>query len=411
MKAYKGTFTANTATGNQTVNGIVDESAAAFTPKAVILWTSYVTADVTFADGFAFGTGMTDGTTSGAASAVASDNVAAQRCTSTITTTMAVMNTAAATTAVRSGAFVSFGSGEFVIDWTVQDGVAAIYHYIALGGDDLDVAVVSSVVQQVRTAVTSAFPLVGHIDIAGAVLTSDMLLGTAFVAIQPSGAFGQGLSNVYIDDNNNPSDCTRFQRADQSALYMTSTNTISAVGAEDPLGMLVSATTAANALTRKALMIGGVYMAGGSLLQPAAPGTQAVTGLGFSPKCVMFFSIGNVALAATTSATDAKLCVGGADRTRQGMALALSTNGVTPSVCVKYSDSSANVIAAGTANATAGSSTIEALADLQSIDADGFTLDWTVADATAREVLWVALGDAPAPASGETAYPFVGAIA
>jgi hypothetical protein len=49
--------------------------------------------------------------------------------------------------------------------------------------------------------------------------------------------------------------------------------------------------------------------------------------------------------------------------------------------------------------ATGSSSTTEAQASLASLDADGFTLNWGTADATQREVLALAFGDAPADSS------------
>jgi hypothetical protein len=45
-------------------------------------------------------------------------------------------------------------------------------------------------------------------------------------------------------------------------------------------------------------------------------------------------------------------------------------------------------------------STTDAEADLNSFDADGFTLNWSTADATAREFIYLAFGsDAGAPAA------------
>jgi hypothetical protein len=394
MKAYKGTFVANTATGNQTISGIVDESAAAFTPKAVLLWSSYATADVTFQDGFNFAFGMTDGTTSGSGSLVAQDNVATQRCGSRVDTVMACMNTATATTAVRSGAFVSFGSGQFVINWTVQDGVAAIWHYLALGGDDLDAAVVSQALIMARTAVTASFDVAANIQFSTQSGTANSTAQGALVATRESGAFNQGMWWFFLDDNISPANSLRFQRADQSVVIGNNNGSIDAVGAQDPLGMAYDVTNTNGNLTRKGLMVGGVLAAGGSGLQPAATGTQAVSGLGFSPKCVLIFSIGNVAIANKTSANDTKLSFGAADRTRQGFGYNANVDGQNPSVAVNYSDDGA-IIAAVTPNATAASSTIDAQAAIQSVDADGFTLNWTAADATAREYVWLALGDDP----------------
>jgi hypothetical protein len=48
-------------------------------------------------------------------------------------------------------------------------------------------------------------------------------------------------------------------------------------------------------------------------------------------------------------------------------------------------------------------STVDAEADLNSFDADGYTLGWTTADATAREFVAVSMGSTvAAAASGET---------
>jgi hypothetical protein len=48
---------------------------------------------------------------------------------------------------------------------------------------------------------------------------------------------------------------------------------------------------------------------------------------------------------------------------------------------------------------TAGTPTTEAIADLVTLDSDGWTVNWTTADATAREILALAIGDAPAAGS------------
>jgi hypothetical protein len=148
-------------------------------------------------------------------------------------------------------------------------------------------------------------------------------------------------------------------------------------------------------------------MAAGSGLQPAATGTQAISGLGFSPKAVLLVSVGQTAQ--TTTQSEAKFSVGGCDRTRIGHAIAGSTNGVTPSVCVTNEDT-INLLTSFTPNATAASSSVEAQATLNSIDIDGFTLNWTTADATQREYIWLAFGDAAVVASGERSRTFVGAV-
>jgi hypothetical protein len=412
MFAYKGSFAANAATGNQTISGIVDENAASFTPKAVLIWSSYGTS-AAFADGWTFQIGITDGTTSLSTCTAASDNVAAQRAESLRASSFVRVINSAGTT-LRTGAFVSFGSGNFVINWTTAPATSEIFHYIAFGGTDLTPLVEDVVfdgTSSLSRAVASIASFAGIIGLTGFGAASVNATGTGigWYAPKTDGTFSQGCASISIKDNSNPSVCGRYQRTSQYKSIFTagSGTTIFAAAARDIFGDIFSAGGTSSNVFNPTLGFGGIAMAAGNGLQPTSTGTQAVTGLGFSPKCVLLVSVGGVASSAT--ATEAKISVGACDRTRIGHAIAGSTTAVTPSVCVTNEDTS-HIISCFTPNATAASSTVEAQASMSSIDADGFTLNWGTADATQREYVWVAFGDVAAATSGERSRTFVGIL-
>jgi hypothetical protein len=130
----------------------------------------------------------------------------------------------------------------------------------------------------------------------------------------------------------------------------------------------------------------GVLAKAGRLTQPTATGDQAITGLGFQPKLILFWMTGNTG---DGSMANAQLSVGAAtSSTNQwcfaGSAQDGSSTGLAP---VRHNSTTA---AAGAV--AVGSASVLAEAQLKSLDADGFTLTWTTADSTARQVTYLALG-------------------
>lgn len=127
-------------------------------------------------------------------------------------------------------------------------------------------------------------------------------------------------------------------------------------------------------------------LAVGSFAVNTSTGTQAVTGVGFTPKALVFFKSGS---ASTSGTWDSHI--------HQAVGF---TSGPTES----YSLSGASQDAVGTSNTGRriaakaltfidyDGATIIGEADLSSFDADGFTLDWTDAPTTADEVGFVAVG-------------------
>jgi len=137
------------------------------------------------------------------------------------------------------------------------------------------------------------------------------------------------------------------------------------------------------------LALAGVRVRVGSFTKAvaAAPAVQAVTGLGFKPNLVVLSSVQDVARASGTITNPARRGLGASDGTTAGCSAYSDEDGRNTSSV--HAIDKTNKLFMKMDNAT---QTIDAEADLASLDADGFTLRWTTNDAVATEVLYFALG-------------------
>jgi hypothetical protein len=149
-------------------------------------------------------------------------------------------------------------------------------------------------------------------------------------------------------------------------------------------------TTAASA-TLSYLALAGTFQSNiGVDTQKTSTGTKATTGIGFAPDLVFFGSAQRVADSAVTA--EAFQSVGAADGTAQNVAGRTDHDALGSSQGGK-TYSTAKVLRHITVGAGAGPTiTTVAEADVDSLDGNGFTLDWTTADATAREFFYLAIG-------------------
>ena len=402
MQAKVGAFTAPASTtGNQAVTGV------GFLPTALIVWTTYQTA-AGYTDAVYFGIGFTDGTTMHWQAAATDDNTSPNDTNRTREETSLVRIENLTSTNIRVGAFVSFDADGFTINWTTADAVAPIFHYIALDATvEIGRAVDATLPAAQSPALTIPPKAVLFLQTVG-----DGDEGNApnigWATIDADGApNGQGACAISIEDGQATQDVWRFQQSDRCSVILSSTtgalfNTlawmVTGLGTVSDSGAVPVAFLALSDVSAKA----------GALNQPTSTGTQAVSGLGFTPKVVILMSVGSV----TTSGaqTQARFSFGAGDGTTQGRSWIGSEDSVNPSQAAKGHSTSVILSAVATVNATGASNAADAECALDSLDVDGFTLDWTVADATAREVLWLALGDeAAAPPSGsETAVGYIG---
>lgn len=133
---------------------------------------------------------------------------------------------------------------------------------------------------------------------------------------------------------------------------------------------------------------GGEYAVGTSLA-PTSTGTQAISGLGFRPGGV-FFSWG-AAGALDTFNTGVYFGTGGADEGEQYSIVGGCRYGAPQQSARVDTGKAITFITAANGGGGAGRS-IDAQAAVDSLDADGFTLDWTTAGAGSRYFSWLAVG-------------------
>lgn len=399
MNFFKGTFTANTATGNQTISGI------GFTPKAIILWTSYQTA-TGFTDGYQFQIGMTDGTNQNSI-AMISDEGAPNDTDRARSETQLVLIRNVAGTNIRVATIVSFGSGQFVVNWSTADAVAAIFHFVAFGGSDLSAAVGNDDGSTANRFVGITFAAQAGF-FARSAASGDACNGPNFgwAAVAPAttgGAITQGCASAQVRDNQSTSLTGRSQSTTRCSTIFNSGSQSLAEQVQFTGFGPEPATAFVGGVTDHFLALGGVSAKVGSGLQPTSTGNQAITGLGFTPIGVMLLSVGNVT--ASGAQTEARFSLGGSDGTNQGWAWTGAVNNVNP-IRAAIGHSTTNVVTMSTPTATGSSTTTEAQASFTSFDPTGFTLNWGTADATQREYVWIAFGNAGTGTGVGSAYTF-----
>lgn len=120
-------------------------------------------------------------------------------------------------------------------------------------------------------------------------------------------------------------------------------------------------------------------------------GVQTVSGVGFTPKAGVIYSVGTTDEA---EADDAILSMGFAISSSSRVCMSLlSEDGLAVSNCEKQTDAS-NVLCFQAAASK------EALGDFDGFASGQFGVDWTTVDANARIISYLALGEVAAPAVG-----------
>lgn len=142
--------------------------------------------------------------------------------------------------------------------------------------------------------------------------------------------------------------------------------------------------------------------------QKTSTGTQAKTGVGFQPTALPLVVSANMvassSIVGTSAGTEANLLgftVGSYDGTTTGMTWIGEQDNNTASLSAQR-QSTALVLATATGTnvvATGSSTTFASTATVSSLNADGFTMNWATADATARQFWVLAVAGAAAAAA------------
>lgn len=396
---YVGSFTKTNTTGTQAITGV------GFTPKAIVFWTSGSNAasgtwDQHIYQGIGFTSGASDSySVSGASFDNAGTSSTARRIAAKAIT---LQLDDANSSNIQEADLSSFDADGFTLNWTTNGGIPALSStevmFLAIGGDDVSAKVVNwtSPTSTGNKAVTGVGfePTVVLHSLSGAETTvpsSAAGMVTSFGAMDGSG--NQWTNTVGSRDGLSTTDTARYQRTDKAIATLRYNGVGLPVWEEaeyvsmDSDGFTLNFTSAiAAAYEAFSLCLSGLDAKVGNFAKTTsgAPASQSVTGVGFEPGALL---LSNVEFPASTSVVQhAYWSLGAGDGTNERVA--------------EQNDQDAQ----STTNADSlwkndkithmgdASLTTVAEADLTSLDADGFTLNWTTNNASVYEILYLALG-------------------
>jgi len=393
FSTFVGSFTVPNATGNKATTGV------GFQPKVVLFWGNGQTADAALGTGAAAAMAIYWGVGISSSSRVtvgeADDGVTGNPTGSDATKCLKRIS-GATPTVVFAADFVSQDADGFTVNFTTANATAYVVNFLALGGADLsNVSIVSF------TSATAT----GNQATTGAGFKPDtiLLMGADTSSSNNSTTFGLGQSLTARGTASQAANATTGGRIEKTTKVYTNIDGGSSVRCEADLvtldsdGFTLNWTTAsANTHTIYALCLkGGQYHVGNFLQKSGGAGSQAYTGVGFTPTGLLTFSAGQTAGAALGSIQFMSTCAASSTTNRAG---------------VQYSSGSFPVAALDRASininyADNGTPTQDVKADLTSFDADGFTFNYTTSDATIRESIYLALGNAAAVATVDVIQP------
>jgi len=415
----KGTFTKTTSTSTP-VNQTVTLNDSGLTPKAVILWSNGLTSTNTFAENYEFTYGFSDGTNDVCQRSTVEDNdtacVASYSFNNNCIISMCDTTTPTAGTETSRGDLLSFGAGNFHINWSTQsDTNAKVIHYIVIGGTDI--TNVSAFTSTVGDTLTGNHSWNG----SGTTFTPDFALtmtgADAYVtlnSLEVTNAREQICLGAVKDATHEF--CLSVRSEDGAANADTDMNfhnnasllTIeNAAGAENFLADFVSFNSAAgggitcnvsNAAGLSTQIVAFLLIKGGNwdvgtFQQRSGTGTQDVTLTSdhFNPAIVALAGV-NTATANSTVA-DNYLCIGASDGTREGCAWCGDQNAGGLMVNTRKNLTTEKIYTQCTPNATAGSSTTNSEANMNDMATLGkFQLNWSTASATLGQIGYWTVG-------------------
>src|SRR3989304_5741609 len=398
--AYRtGTFAAATSPGDQVV-----DTGSGVDMKLLILYAT-LQAGTGFAAGESGFVSFSQSSTARICSAWASDdNVATNNaaCSFQAETVRMFSNGTPTVDAVAN--FVSFGTGanagKFTINWSDAPASAWTIHYICLGGTDLTDVVITQHAASLAT---------GNIDYTTVGVQGDcvMFLGIANTALSSSltGVRGVALGAAtsssarasFWGGGRDARTAAAYSKHVQSGAHclVFSVANGNAHDADADFVQFLSNGFRLNwtNLAAGAYLFYSIVLKGGSydvslFNSPTATGNQLIPS-GHLPAGVFFLGTGKTT-ADLTLGSERHMCFGGmGNPTLAGSSVWSSEDDVINTDANKY-NSVTNCITVAT-----NPSTLAAQASPVSLDANGYTINWGTAPATARKFIGVTFGDAP----------------
>jgi hypothetical protein len=400
---FLGTLTCPSTTGTQSISGF------GFQPKVVLFFSTLQTAYGESADaavtlGWA---AATDGCAVGISSqhGVRPSNTdraqSAQHC---------LYWRNPGNTIVLSAKLASFTSNGFNLTWdAVTAGVQV--EFLAIGGDQV----------QAKHGDFAMPTTTGNLSVTGVGFQPEVVLfqsaratsggSTAFVGTQSYLGWGAGVSSTNrwaatgfdLDNLNNP-DHRRRQSQSQAILLPTNTGTVAWAAnlvSLDSDGFTLSfSTVQTTAEYCQYLALRGLRVVLGRLNTPPSTGNQSVTGLGFQPQ-VLLLHTAWLALDVTQSHHRRSWGIARSTTDRRTFWFGSQDVGNNQNTISRRVHSDQKLLR-GYIEGSSGS-TLEAEADLYSLDSDGFTLNWTTVPSTSVPVFYLALGSQVSSSASDTA--------
>ncbi|MFY3739636.1 MAG: hypothetical protein HMLIMOIP_000055 [Candidatus Nitrosomirales archaeon] len=400
LNVITGRFDKITTVGSQTIT-------VGFQPKALILFTNGHQSGG-LQEGYNFAIGFSNGTSS-RSNGMQSDDNAATSNTGRGFGGKVLRILSSGNPTVISEADASFTSTGFTLTWTKNDpgNVASKIHYIALGGP---------IFTNVKVDQFIANSVTGPQTVSTVGFQPDFLMfinprtnsdGTS-QNVNAFTSFGFAVSAteraaiaVTSNDNRATMNTCRSQRTDLAILTLMpgSCNNVDSQAdfvSMDSTGFTINWTDAPDPTNIDRIyylaLKGGRHHVG-SLTQPISgmtPVPQPITGVGFLPEGLILTSFNSQANSAVLDHN--RLSFGAAHAPgdgNEGVVWVGDTDNVATSITARTSITT-KIMRLMTENEPASFSTINAAADLQSFDADGFTLSWSNIDGTPREIIYVA---------------------
>lgn len=384
LQSKVGSFTSAAGTGNQSVTGV------GFQPKVVIFFGAGASAvDMTQVFGVAVSSSQRW------VAAAYADDAASPMDANRLFLSDACLATVTAAAAIdRRADFVSMDADGFTVNWSVAS--AATIYYLALGGNNLQVKAgnidiaTSGASQSVSSIGFTPTAVIFGNGIAntteGGIASASMSVGAA---VSSSSRWASGVFDL---DATDPS-ASRSGLVTSAAMIRASTDPFSLVADLTSLnsggggGFTLNVTTFPAATQRWGyLALGGVSVATGTTAQRTSNGTTTITGLSFQPVAELFVTDGKATH--TDASVAGRLGIGAVDSAlNQAVHYGSTQTAVTPSNTSRYISATKAL-----ASSADGGVTANAEAAVSAQNSDGFTINWTTTDATARVYGWLAIG-------------------
>lgn len=318
---------------------------------------------------------------------------------STLTNAFLKSTVAGATTARITATMSSLGTDKFTANFTAT--VSGVKHpFLALGGADITNAVAGTVSSSTDTSNFSVTGLGFQPDIV--FLAVQLISGTGTANNTSTISFGVAKSSsarwcTVMRSQNAVADANTVRGFyNNKCLIITSSTVASTADEYDLVSMdsggftLSHATSSGAAWTIAYLAIKGGQWAVGDFTQATSTGVQtSVSGLAFQPVGILLGSA--VHDTANTIVDTARMSIGAASSTTSREAIFAGDEDAAATMKTDSYYATDKVIVLCD-EAGGGAPTVLAAADLSSLDSGGFSLNWTTADATARNIGYVAFG-------------------